>query len=559
MAELPLNWIELSFEKILELINGFAFKSSEYVEQGVRVVRITNVQKGYFTDDNPKYYKHLDKLNKYQLKNNDILMSLTGNVGRVCLFENKYLPAYLNQRVACIRIKNEDIVNTKFIFYTLNSDHFENMCIRNSKGNAQLNLSTEFVKKIPLKIPPLNEQKRIVKKLDAIIPKVDEINSRLERIPTILKKARQSILNQAITGELTKEWRKKHPNINTAKIMLNNLRQTLLNDATTNLNQTKLNEIYDYQEEYFSYEIPDTWCFSTLEKLCKSFKYGTSSKSDTSGIVPVLRMGNLQNGEIDWNDLVYTSNQQEIQKYNLNKNDVLFNRTNSPELVGKTAIYRGEQQAIYAGYLIKIENYSQLNSEYLNYALNSTFAKEWKLEVKTDGVSQSNINAQKLAKFEISLPPIEEQEEIVRQVKILFEKLDKIEESYKKAKQYTDKITQSVLHKAFTGNLVPQDPNDKPVNLDEIHSNIAKKLPEKRIKLIQDKVHEMTQEIIEILEDFPEGLSPEELFKKSKYSKKDFTDENIIEFYKEISKLLDSKLTEEKDANSHKTIIKKVK
>ena len=465
MTELPLNWIELSFEKILELINGFAFKSSEYVEQGIRVVRITNVQKGYFTDDNPKYYNRLDKLSKYQLKNNDILMSLTGNVGRVCLLENKYLPAYLNQRVACIRIKNEDIVNTKFIFYTLNSDHFENMCIQNSKGNAQLNLSTEFVKTIPLKIPPSNEQKRIVKKLDAIMPKVDKINSRLERIPTILKRARQSILNQAITGELTKEWRKEHPNINTAKTILNNLRQTLLNDATKNLDQTKLNKIYDYQEEYFSYEIPDTWCFSTLEKLCKSFKYGTSSKSDTSGLIPVLRMGNLQNGEIDWNDLVYTSDQQEIQKYNLNKNDVLFNRTNSPELVGKTAIYRGEQQAIYAGYLIKIENYSQLNSEYLNYALNSTFAKEWKLEVKTDGVSQSNINAQKLAKYEISLPPIEEQEEIVRQVKTLFEKLDKIEESYKKAKQYTDKITQSVLHKAFTGNLVAQDPNDKPLEM----------------------------------------------------------------------------------------------
>ena len=216
-----------------------------------------------------------------------------------------------------------------------------------------------------------------------------------------------------------------------------------------------------------SFEIPDSWCFSTLEKLCKSFKYGTSSKSATSGLVPVLRMGNLQNGEIDWNDLVYTSDEQEINKYNLEKNDVLFNRTNSPELVGKTAIYRGEQQAIYAGYLIKIENYSELNSEYLNYALNSTFAKEWKLDVKTDGVSQSNINAQKLAKFEISLPPIEEQEEIVKQVKKAFEKLDKIEEQYKKAKSYTDRITQSILHKAFTGNLVSQDPNDKPVELPE--------------------------------------------------------------------------------------------
>ena len=178
-------------------------------------------------------------------------------------------------------------------------------------------------------------------------------------------------------------------------------------------------------------------------------------------------MGNIQKGEIDWNDLVYTSDSKEIEKYKLEKNDVLFNRTNSPELVGKTAIYRGERAAIYAGYLIKIENYKILNSEYLNYALNSTFAKEWKLDVKTDGVSQSNINAQKLAKFEVPLPPLEEQAEIVRRVKLAFEKLDKIESRYQKAKEYSDKLTQSILNKAFRGELVPQDPNDSPIKIPE--------------------------------------------------------------------------------------------
>ncbi len=538
MAELPQNWIEKTLDKVCIITTGRK-DANAAVENGNYM---------FFTCAAEPL-----KINSYIVDDEAIILPGNGaNVGMVLYYKGK-LDAYQRTYV----LYNSKI-NTKYLYYYLKC-YWYLYNLDKQYGSATNYIRLGNLTDFNIKIAPENEQKRIAKKLDTIIPKVDKINSKLERIPTILKRARQSILNQAITGELTKEWRKKHLNINTAKTMLDNLRQTLLNDDTTNLNQTKLNEIYDYQEEYFSYEIPDTWCFSTLEKLCKSFKYGTSSKSDTSGLIPVLRMGNLQNGEIDWNDLVYTSDQQEIQKYNLNKNDVLFNRTNSPELVGKTAIYRGEQQAIYAGYLIKIENYSQLNSEYLNYALNSTFAIEWKLEVKTDGVSQSNINAQKLAKYEISLPPIEEQEEIVRQVKTLFGKLDKIEESYKKAKQYTDKINQSVLHKAFTGNLVPQDPNDKPVNLDEIHSNIAKKLPEKRIKLIQDKVYEMTKEIIEILEDFPEGLSPEELFKKSKYSKKDFTDENIIEFYKEISKLLDSKLTEEKDANSHKTIIKKVK
>lgn len=558
MAELPQNWIECELQRLVDIINGYAFKSSLYVEKGYRIVRITNVQKGFFVDTNPKFYAPTEDLQKYELKGDDILLSLTGNVGRVCIMPQKFLPAYLNQRVGCLRIKIEKCLNYKYLFYQLSTDEFEKICVQNSRGNAQLNLGTEFVKTVNIKLPPLNEQKRIVEKLDKMMRIVDNVNARLDKIPTALKRARQSILNQAITGELTKDWREKNLDIIPASIMIEQFKQLLLESSSKN-ERDNINNIFSYKENYFSFDIPHTWTFSILEKLCKSFKYGTSTKSESSGLVPVLRMGNIQKGEIDWNDLVYTSDSKEIEKYKLEKNDVLFNRTNSPELVGKTAIYRGERAAIYAGYLIKIENYKILNSEYLNYALNSTFAKEWKLDVKTDGVSQSNINAQKLAKFEVPLPPLEEQAEIVRRVKLAFEKLDKIELRYQKAKEYSDKLTQSILNKAFRGELVPQDPNDKPISLDDIQVQIAEKPSKKRKTLKNNKVQEMAKEIIEILKEYPEGISPEELFKNSKYSQKDFTDDDIIEFYKELSNLLDSKLTEEKDSVNHKILIKKVK
>ncbi len=129
----------------------------------------------------------------------------------------------------------------------------------------------------------------------------------------------------------------------------------------------------------------------------------------------VLRMGNLQNGEIDWNDLAYSDDERDIKKYLLSKGDVLFNRTNSAELVGKTSIYRGEYPAIYAGYLIKLDyDCGILNGEYLNYVLNSPNAKEYCNRVKTDGVNQSNINARKIGAYVIPLPPLDEQKEIVR-------------------------------------------------------------------------------------------------------------------------------------------------
>lgn len=91
---------------VCEVLNGFAFKSDQYVESGIRIIRIANVQKGYIEDSSPTFYP-MDSVEakKYQLKENDLLMSLTGNVGRVGLLTSNFLPAALNQRVACLRIK----------------------------------------------------------------------------------------------------------------------------------------------------------------------------------------------------------------------------------------------------------------------------------------------------------------------------------------------------------------------------------------------------------------------------------------------------------------------
>lgn len=195
----------------------------------------------------------------------------------------------------------------------------------------------------------------------------------------------------------------------------------------------------------------------SLDKLCYSFQYGTSKKSHPSGKVAVLRMGNIQNGEIGWSDLVYTSDDKEIEKYNLKAGNVLFNRTNSPELVGKTGIYRGGRPAIFAGYLIRINNFEELDSNYLNYCLNTRYARKFCSKVKSDAVSQSNINAQKLGKFEVPFCSPEEQKEIVRRVGALFKIADPLEKRLDAAIAHAEKLTQAILAKAFRGELVPTE------------------------------------------------------------------------------------------------------
>jgi type I restriction enzyme S subunit len=178
-----------------------------------------------------------------------------------------------------------------------------------------------------------------------------------------------------------------------------------------------------------------------------------------------LRMGNLQGGQLDWGKLVYTSDKAEIEKYLLEPGDVLFNRTNSPELVGKTSIYRGERKAIYAGYLIRFKGSERLNPEYINIQMNSPHARDYCWQVKTDGVSQSNINAKKLQAYEFELPEMEEQSEIVRRVSELLSRADVFEKQYHDARSHLNRLTQSILAKAFRGELVSQNPNDEPASV----------------------------------------------------------------------------------------------
>lgn len=163
----------VKLKDIVEVLNGYAFKSSKYISSGHRVMRITNVQKGMLVDDDPKYYEQSSDLDRYELKVGDILISLTGNVGRVGIVNEAILPAYLNQRVGCLRIKSDKVCK-EYLFHWLNNDSFEDNCIRNSNGIAQLNMSTEWLKDVEINLPSIENQKRIAQILD----KADEIRQK---------------------------------------------------------------------------------------------------------------------------------------------------------------------------------------------------------------------------------------------------------------------------------------------------------------------------------------------------------------------------------------------
>lgn len=163
------GWEYKKLGEVCDVINGYAFKSSKYTSQGTRIIRITNVQKGYVVDNDPKFYSDEDfkDLFQYSLFEGDLVMSLTGNVGRVGILQKNMIPAALNQRVACLRVKSEKM-RLNYLFHLLNSNLFEIAAIQSARGIAQLNMSTEWLKNYIIPLPPPSTQLAIVSELDKI-------------------------------------------------------------------------------------------------------------------------------------------------------------------------------------------------------------------------------------------------------------------------------------------------------------------------------------------------------------------------------------------------------
>ena len=167
---------------VADIVNGYSFKSSVYSLSGIRVIRISDVQKGYISNDSLKYYpqEYLGRIGNAVLRSGDLVMSLTGNVGRVAMITSDVLPAGLNQRVACVRVKDPSEINNRYLYYFLGQNAFEQEAVANSKGGGQKNMSTVWLGNYCIPLPPLKIQQEIVKILDKFTQLQAELQAELE-------------------------------------------------------------------------------------------------------------------------------------------------------------------------------------------------------------------------------------------------------------------------------------------------------------------------------------------------------------------------------------------
>ena len=387
------NWKTVRLGDVCEILNGYAFKSDKYVDSGIRVIRITNVQKGFIEDNSPAFYPITEKenLKDYELYENDLLISLTGNVGRVALLSKEMLPAALNQRVGCIRIRDKNLL-ISYLFTFLNSDKFESDCIYSARGIAQKNMSTEWLKNYLIPLPPIEVQIKIANNLNTCAKIIKKHNKQLNNFDLLIKSRFIEMFgdNPIENGK----WKvEKLGNLGLCKNGMN----------------------FSYEDNGFEInclgvgDFKDNAVISNCEKL------------------PVISL-----------------NEKPSEEYLLKDNDIVFVRSNgNKELVGRSVLVHPRVLTTFSGFCIRF----RLSTDSINHLFLLQFLKmpNTRKNMAGRGANIQNLNQQILSNLDIPVPPISLQNDFAAFV----QQIDKSKFVVQKSLEKAETLYKSLMQEYF--------------------------------------------------------------------------------------------------------------
>ncbi|MGE3880263.1 MAG: restriction endonuclease subunit S [Planctomycetota bacterium] len=408
------------------------------------------------------------------MQKGDVLIArMPDPLGRACLFPGAQRPCVTVVDVCIVRPGSAP-VHTPWLMHFINAPQFRARVASLQAGSTRKRISKANLSTIPLPVPPPAEQREIAAAIDSHFSRLDAATATLERVQRNLERYRASVLKAAVEGRLVpteaelakQDGRSYEP----ASVLLKRIlaeRRRRWEEAELAKLKAKGKPPTDdrWKSRYEEPAAPDTdglpdlpegWCWASVDQLATEVCYGTSAKTggDDAG-VPVIRMGNIVNGALDLSELKFLpSNHDEFPSLLLEPGDLLFNRTNSAELVGKTAVYAGiPSPCSFASYLIRVRVAIGCRAEFVSAFLNSAAGRRWICSVATQQVGQANVNGSKLRACVLPLPPTSEQLRIVDALDAAATTIRHLVDDVAAVRARVARLRQSILKWAFEGRL----------------------------------------------------------------------------------------------------------
>ncbi|WP_423708766.1 restriction endonuclease subunit S [Undibacterium sp. WLX3042] len=451
MSGLPKGWVESNALEIAEPVRGVSYKKEQVrfaSEAGyTAVLRANNIQENKILLEDLVFVPDANINPLQRLLKNDVVIAMSSGSLSV-VGKSAQVSSNLNASFGafCGALRPHSIIDPRYLGLFLKSDLYRRTISNLARGTNINNLKWEHFKEIPLPLAPRDEQKRIADKLDTVLARVDACRERLNRVPLILKRFRQSVLAAATSGKLTEDWRK----LNISVIDEPNVIEAILSPIVIHESDKR--------------NTPSGWEWINLTKLAKLESGHTPRKT-----VPEY----WENGDIPWISLqdIRNADGRELFDTKYKPTQIGIDNSSARILPKGTVCFCRD---ISFGYVTIMGRPMATTQHFANWVCNENLLPKFLmyvfmagrnfLSMSGQGTTVTTIYMPALKELKILRPSIAEQTEIVRRVETLFAFADRLETRLANASAAADKLTPAFLAKAFRGELVPQDPNDEPAS-----------------------------------------------------------------------------------------------
>lgn len=556
IKKLPNTWMLIP---LMDYAHWVKTGVAEY-EGEKRYFSTSSIKNGTLQDEEGKYtFENRPSRANRIIQTADLLQARMSNTNKALYCTTDISGELVSTGFLQIRsfINNSSL--NKYLFYYLNSDYFISQKEKYATGSTQVALTDTGAKKIEIAIAPESEQSRIVEKLDELFSELDAGVKELKTAKIKLTQYRQSLLKNAIEGLLTKQWRET--NNNKTDETGAQLLERILIERRKQWQQKKLEEFkakdkkptkgweskYPEPEQLNTTDLPDlpeSWVWASV-MMTGNVQLGRQRAPkfhNGDNMVPYLRVANVFEDRIDTSDVMSMHfSKYDEETYLLKNGDILLNEGQSLELIGRPAIYRNElDRACFTNTLVRYQASNNVLSEYAilvfkHYMYSGRFQKIAKITTNL-----AHLGAGRFAELEFPVPPMSEQIEIIELFSTLSDKLEKQLLDCNFALKQLEAQRKNIFKLAFSGQLVPQNPNDEPASvlLEKIkkEKEALAKIAKPRIPNQSKKKVNVMDSLLKVLTAEDKWLDAQEAFEKCGIIDGSSTD-RIEGIYTELRKL----------------------